>query len=500
MKSFDDLARAIDKAARHGDENSLRRLGKECSKRLNSAKGDDRVILHYYESNTHAAIIDSKYNENYAWSWEQPDSIQNILCLRRAIAESNFESVHPIVQCQIRTNLANRLKSLGRPIAANEQYLKILDIISHFAKTLANRAQCLSYYAHSHYDIEHALFLLSAARSEYEKALNKRAFWESGDREFHAPAIMSEYKEIDSYLCRVNYDHRHIDPNKRSLGSTIQERKYREWCLRERLFLNSLNDICTDSIAATDVLHLPPHTYKIKDKIRFPAYYNLIKQEFVSARFRFYHATHGKYPKFIMRDVLMLDGDESHLLGHYTEDLKSSFRSAYAIFDKIGLFINDYFDVDLNPRRVSFRHVWFTRPGGDHQEIRPVFKNSRNWLLRGLYFLSKDLFDEKFTDISEPDASDLAKLRQQIEHRFLSFQLYPHENDTETHKSISIDDFRNKALRILKMAREALVYISLSMHREEQIRREKAGPDAKLVMPIDALRNSEFQNDIFWDD
>ena len=40
-----------------------------------------------------------------------------------------------------------------------------------------------------------------------------------------------------------------------------------------------------------------------------------------------------------MRDVLMLDSGEGQALGHYfREDLKSAFRSAYSLFDKVGLF------------------------------------------------------------------------------------------------------------------------------------------------------------------
>ena len=40
-----------------------------------------------------------------------------------------------------------------------------------------------------------------------------------------------------------------------------------------------------------------------------------------------------------MRDVRMLDSGEGQVLGHFTEDLRSAFRSAYAIFDKIGAFL-----------------------------------------------------------------------------------------------------------------------------------------------------------------
>ena len=126
------------------------------------------------------------------------------------------------------------------------------------------------------------------------------------------------------------------------------------------LFLNPLNEAYMDSVAATDVLHLPSHSYKFPESPRFPAYFNLMKQEFVSARYRLYQATQGIAPKFVMRDVLMLDSGEGQVLGHLTEELRSAFRAAYAIFDKnrslLERLLSDWNQCpkrDLSPRLVQ---------------------------------------------------------------------------------------------------------------------------------------------------
>ena len=142
MRTLDDLAHAIDDASDAGDETLLRQLGEECESRLGTAEGEDRVLLRYYQSNTYSAIIAAKrHDTDHTWSWEQPDGVQNVLMLRRAISEPAFETIHPIIACQIRTNLANRLNTLGRPVAANEQWLKVLETEPRFAKALANRAK-----------------------------------------------------------------------------------------------------------------------------------------------------------------------------------------------------------------------------------------------------------------------------------------------------------------------------------------------------------------------
>ena len=230
--------------------------------------------------------------------------------------------------------------------------------------------------------------LLTAARSLFDKALDENAFWESGDRNAVVPKLVEKRNQIDNYLLLHQYDDE-FDLNQWSLGETEEERSYRHWCLHERLFLNPLNDVYTDSVAATDVLHLPSHTYKFGELPKFPGYYNLMKQEYVSARYRLYRALHANDQEYLMRDVLMLGNGEGQLLGHYTEELRSAFRSCYAIFDKIGVFLNDYFQIGIKEREVNFRGIWYEKPNRNTSTLRAIFRNNRNWILRGLFFLSK---------------------------------------------------------------------------------------------------------------
>ena len=477
MQKLRELERAIDAATDAGDEKLLRQLGQDCEKLMHTAEGEERVILRYYQANTYSAIIGARQKDpDYIWSWEQPDGIQNILCLRQAISEPAFATIDPIRACQIRTNLASRLHAVGRPVAANEQKFKVLENVPCFAKALAGQAKGLAEFANSIYDQNQIPHLLAAARSRYDLALDTDAIWESGDRDSVAPRLIEQRERIAEALRRNGFDEE-FDRNRWSLGTTEEERSYRLWCLRERLFLNPLNEAYTDSVAATDVLHLPSHTYKFPDAPRFPAYYNLMKQEYVSARYRLYRATHEDDPDFVMRDVRMLDSGEGQVFGHFTEDLRSAFRSAYAIFDKIGAFLNDYYQIGIKPRNVTFRGVWSEKPNSAVFEIRPMFRGHRNWPLRGLYFLSNDLFDEAFKEVSEPDAADLAKLRQQAEHRFLSFQDYVSGESTEIHRLMAVDDFQRRTVRLLKLAREALIYVSLAMHREEALRKEASKGD-----------------------
>lgn len=486
MEMLEGLGQKIDNAIDSKDEQALRELGQICRDRLETEEGGLRVALRYLESNTYAGIVDARSSDDaYRWSWDQSDAIAQILALRQAVKEPAFEDLDPTLACRIRTNLGNCLLSLGRPIAAIEQWDAVLQLNPKFAMAVGNRASGILEYGRSLYDHTHTSIMHVAARSGYNATFSDDADWQSDELEFAAPIFSKARNEIAAYLEAVEYDE-DFNLNQWSLGESDEERRYRQWCLDKRLFLNPLNDAMCQSVAATDVLHLPSHVYKFGETPRFPDYYNLMKQEYISARYRLYRARYEEENTFLTRDVLMLDTGESVAFGHYTEDLKSAFRSAYAIFDKVGLFLNDYYLVRLDPGAVSFRKVWSEKPKGASEfRLRPIFDSNQNWLLRGLYFLSKDLFDEAFNDVAEPDAAELSGLRNRAEHRFLSLRHFDFGGpSTETHSFISVSSFEEKALRMLKMAREALVYLSLAMHREEAMRLDRDNEDGKVTVPI----------------
>lgn len=89
--------------------------------------------------------------------------------------------------------------------------------------------------------------------------------------------------------------------------------------------------------------------------------------------------------------------------------------------------------------------------------------------------------------MSLPEARELASLRHRTEHRFLSIQEYPATvQNTDTHSYMAISDFEDKALRILSIAREALIYLSLTMHREETLL-TRSDDDGKLSVPLPSV-------------
>ncbi|MDE0070753.1 MAG: LA2681 family HEPN domain-containing protein [Caldilineaceae bacterium] len=490
LETIGKLGIATDDAIINGDANLLTRLERECSELAKKSEGLNRIYLLYFQANAISGIIRSKpHVQNPSWDDDLSNRIKNLLLLRKSVSDPVFLSVDSILQCQIRTNLANTLAGLSRPVAAIEQYISALSSQPHYAKTLLGLSSSIQHIAGSLYDDGHQIHLMAHVLSLIDQALDNEAICE-GDREVYAPHAEERRKWIIDNLKGAGYDPA-FDLDDFSLGKTEEERVYRTWCLRERLFVNPLNEPLTNNVAATDVFHLPSHSYKIGEPARFPDYFNLLKQEYVSARYRLFVAMHNKAPDFLMRDVLLLDGGLDQVLGHQADELRSAYRSVYSMFDKISIFLNSYLKLGLKPKRVQFRHVWFEKQADGSFELRKDFKQSKNWALRGLFFLSKDLYDDKFQEVAEPDAAMLNQFRNQIEHRFLILHHLPQNTPRGEQWAISVEEFQQKTIRLLRLAREALFYLSIAMHINE---REKEQNNDNTVRVVHQSKPIETQN------
>ena len=484
MDELSRIGQCIDLASDEGDESRLRELIQYCQDKMIEAKGIVLVHLCYYEANCHLGLASiNSTDDDAVWNWDQTYTVAAVLALRRAIRNTSFDEIDHIQQWRIRTNLGNCLSKLGRPIAAIEHWDAVLRENPNFAMAAGNRAIEFEWYGEHLYDPGHALIMLDAARCSYDTALSETADWDENECCFYRPVFLEKRAKVIDYLSKIGFKPG-CNLGQWSLGGNEEERHYRHWCLDMGLFLNPLNDVLKLSVAAQDVLHLPDHKYKVGETDRFVTYYNLMKQEYISARYHLYNAKLKATGRFVDRNIFLANLEDETEYGYHTEELKLAFRSAYSLFDKIAQFINEYYTIDLESSKVSFRKIWIEKPNGNKiYRLRHIFDGKRNWPLRGIYFLSKDIFVCKFMDTAEPDAAQLAKLRNQIEHRFLSLHnVWSDMYGCDSHGCIQLDEFEGKTFRILRMTREALIYLSLAVHQEEQIRHDKN--DDRLVLPM----------------
>lgn len=448
--------------------------------------------MHYFRANIwHARRLIAGDEKVWTWSSEAIDG--EIIELRRAITHSGFIELGRLEQAQALTNLAGTLSHVGRFVEAVEMWDRALVIIPRFAMAHGNRGVGLSHYARALYDPGQGGVFMLAALHSLNEALSDNAIIDSYGNGA-AIAYFSKHAEAIESAYDVGEMAASFELEGHSLGRSKAEQGYRQWCLEHRLFLNPLNDIGPHSIAGRDVMTLPSLTTSFDEGPGPPAvieYYNGLKTEYCAARFALFEATVSQGVHYSDRDVLIYDTLSLATHGFAIERAKMAFRSAYALFDKIGFLINAYMKLGHPERQVSFRNVWFVK--GNGRELHPALEDLDNWPLRGLYWLSKDIFEDDFRQVTEPDASELYELRNHLEHKFVSTHDWftaglPTLMGVAPNPGVfymADEDLFAKAQRQLKLARAALTYLALGVHFEERRRASTRGEDTIIAsMPL----------------
>lgn len=487
--ALDSLAMLIDLSGHIGKPDGTRRALEWCEQ-LDSRDFThvERAEFDYFWANAWADRQHARHlDRDAAWAWEQPEQRKQIFYLRRALTNPAFSQLLKERRCQILTNLGNQLNSAGRFVEALEYWTRALALVPQFWMAQGNRGIALLTYGGALYDPGHQGLFLVSAHDDLTEALTQavrhpqvgypeaQSAFEHRLREVHA------YEDVEALRQSVGLDGH-------TLGEGSEEQSYRRWCLQHRLFLNPLNDLGPHSIAGHDVFMLPTFTLPLGEPPVLAGFFNQMKQEYASARWLYYEATQGGEGHFSDRGVLLYNTLDYPSYALAVEKLKFAYRAAYSIFDKIAFFLNTYMQLGMKPKSVSFSRIWRANPGAP---IRPEFDTSENLPFRGLYWLSLDLFDGEFQEVSDPEARALKEVRDHLEHKYLKVHemlITPEPEHQEAMRpftdtlaySISRRDFEVKTLRLIKLARAALIYLSLGMNREEQ-RRAKDKPEGLIA-------------------
>jgi hypothetical protein len=443
---------------------------------------EQKALVHYYLGNTwgYQRRLRREDSED-AWDWEQGEIEKEIIHFRIAFREGQSTILPKERLCQILTNLGNLLNHIGRFVDAVEYWDRVLALLPSFAMAVGNRGYGLSFYAQSLYDKGHASVFLKNAHAYLKKVLSQDIHDDARSK------FEDRLKRIESALS-PEFINKDIDMQSFSLGTSVDEVQYRKWCLMERLFVNPLNDLGPFPIAARDVLTAPSIVMKIDEGPYFQGHFNQMKQEFVSARYLFYDGIKSTNPHFSDKEVLLYNTLDYPSYSLAVEKMKAAFRILYYLFDKIAYFLNKYLYLQIPEQKVTFRTFWYENCKKD-EGLRAIFKQAKNWPLRGLFWLSKDLFEDVpgFKEAMEPDAQEINNIRNHLEHKYLKlhdemWHKYKNDEDGEFQFysdtlafSINRSEFATKTMRLTKMVRAALIYLSLAIHAEEKRRTNERG-------------------------
>lgn len=460
------IAVAVDAADHAGDLRALYGAIRRCDALLDRVPEQIALELQYFKSNCWAAVGRLRTPQAAQWDWDRPEHIYQAFCLRSAVNSPRYRELSSVRRHQIKTNLANLMNNIGRPIYAINIWGQVVDEDPNFAAALGNRSIGLTWLAKHLPDVLDQLYLAQRARKDVISALSPTAFWDSGQELDVKPMLERQLKHIEEFIAAEQ--HRDTKSHSKS-GANL----YALWCKENCLYINPRNFIGSDKLELSDTLHLPPHTYKKLDTpLRYVNLFNQMKCDFAYARRNLYegdvHELYDHTPDGIF------DANDGSVYGPSIEKYKSALRDSYAIFDKIALFINNYYHIGAKTNKIKFRNIWYKKLS-EQNDVLDLFVERRNWPLRGLFYLSKDLHDKDFVGIADPRGETLDRIRNQIEHRFLAVTEIgkSYEND-DVLAYVSLEELRGFAFGMLRKSREAIILLCLAMHAEEYRRKLKS--------------------------
>jgi tetratricopeptide (TPR) repeat protein len=192
----------------------------------------------------------------FAWTWQDEAIESEIRQLRLARRTAGFSKIDAYRQAQTHTNLGIALSTLGRFFEAIECFDRAITTYPAHGMARGNRGICLFIHVYMLPNLTHSPGLCTTAKFYQES--QEELIWA-----LKLPGERDAHEGFSNYLRHVTDIIQRCDS---AAGFTqdegldfkpLSERLYRSWCLKNRLFLNPLNDIRTHSDAACDVLQLP---------------------------------------------------------------------------------------------------------------------------------------------------------------------------------------------------------------------------------------------------
>lgn len=365
------------------------------------------------------------------------------------------------------TNLGNALRATGRYITSIDSFFNALSIEESFSMASLNSSRTLldysfvqtrkyeeQYYQHaSYYYLEYTKkYGYNLENQKYLNDFNKlfSIFHEDYINNF----LTKELKLPDYFVDNEN------------------EKSYRNYLGFFRLFLEPCAEILADPCFLVDSLVLPFNAEEGKAKAEFIGLFNQLKSEYIHARYLWYISEDNNQKYFFEKDIDLIDIKDTANYSFNDTLMRMSFRIIYSAFDRMGFFINEYFNVGLKGSNVSFKNIWKEELKSRNGEVyftipNPLKNHLNNVGLKALYWLQKDLVDKKEVCVTDPHSMIMFEMRNNMEHNVLRTVDNPAINkDSKFTTFVTEGQIEHNVFRILKLFREALIYLVIAVNED----------------------------------
>jgi len=461
-----------DRLIEKGDRDELLSMVDFCYESGNNLDVNDMIRANYYYCSFNCL---SRYQQ---LTQDESDKIQEkelLLCrkammilseFKKKIMDADERAYFRAIYYSVVTNYASFLDRIGRIIPAIQYFEKISQ--SGFGMVQGNLGQTLIRFSFMINDRSQGRYIGRIGQRWLDRAVNSYDGNIYGDAKNSFQkwlGLVGKYKLSDST----------IEGNERKMSN--EEVNYREWFAEGGLALNPLNDCNYTSKVAYDPLYIQMIMPIPKKSSGFEvpelfSLFNNIKQEFVSARFQIYKAISSEGVHYSDEEVYLGNGLDGTLYGWSIEQAKMAFKSVYSIFDRIGFFLNEYLKLNMNERQISFKSIWRKIPDEMVEQ---------SYALKGLKWIHKDLHNKakvkEFEECIDPMMKEIQNVRNYMEHRFVrivdDFLASSKPKSDSLSMEITLSDFRNQTVYLLKKCREAIILLSILVSEKERKNEKK---------------------------
>lgn len=368
---------------------------------------------------------------------------------KKAVKISN----DPDLSVQILVNLGNFYNYFGRYADALEYYEEALRINPTHGMALVNKGQSLIQYRNF---MDHDSQILLDAYNCFKDALKSNGLTHQGKIAAERSIKIFEENNNQLSLNKKNKTKLNIKPYYSNL-----EELSNIFCYNNRLYLNLCNFCQKCGSAIGDTIAIRRMTTPIKNEkiecdlfLVLSSYLNQIKMDFISARLNLILYQYEELDlKFVNDNVVIIDSLNYEMHNIRIQLVKDSFKSFYDILDKIAFFINEYFELGIEPWQIDFKKFWYVN--FKKRNLREELDFNNNGL--------KALFDIH-EDILYGDEKKLNKIRNTLTHRVLKIKLFSVDDEKD---ALTEDELFNRTVDLAKIVRNAIIYLMAMVDIEE---------------------------------
>lgn len=390
---------------------------------------------------------------------------------RRAIQD--IQTLPSSIKKRLWTNFGNCLCSLGRGVEGMDAYHQALLLDPLFSMAAGNLAMEMRFFAAISGEYRPAIEI--SAYQIYRSIIDRPDLIEHGGISSRE-SFLQEMRKIEGNFKDPGVLDRPVEHPPINWDSfSLTEQTYYRFCLEHRLFLNLHIHDSACKAAIGDPVFIPLLVNQNGDSRAdlLITQINQIKEDYISARFTLFLALQrNEKMDNLSRLTRFANLENGATFTLYSGLLKTSFKEAFGVLDKIACFLNAYLEIGLDDQNIQFDNpspekcVWRNGP-----EIRPEILKCDHIGLFALYDIYLDFISKYYT-------IRFQQLRNALVHRTLEIVVSEAEQSGGSGKErISYPEMIERTTELLQIVRSSIIYLITFVAAHELEKKAEYGQD-----------------------